>query len=248
MKLRNKKMLMGIVTGLVLTMGGIGYAAQDAAQDTERRQPPHHMGHRMEGQRPMQFDPSEMAKHMAKQFGVEESEVLAAINEKKDFRDIGHAAMIAKVSGKSFSEVLSMKQDGQHWRDVEQSLGVTHEQIRDYMGNLMAERMAESAKTDKATVEKLMKDGYLPHDIMFAGKIANASGKDIQSVLNRKKINNRWEDVAKELGVDESLLRPEHGMHAWGGPGFGPMGGPMGRPMGGPCGPDGAPPPVDEAE
>lgn len=252
MKLRNKKMLMGIVTGLVLTMGGIGYAAQDASQDMERRQPPHHMGHhRMEGQPPMQFDPSEMAKHMAKQLGLEESEVLAAINEKKDFHDIGHAAMLAKVSGKSFSEVLSMKQDGQHWKDVEQSLGVTHEQIRDYMGNMMAERMAESAKTDKATVEQLMKDGYLPPDIMFAGKLANASGKDIQSVLNQKKINNRWEDVAKELGVDESVLRPEPGMHPCGGPGFGPMGAPMmGGPMGGPFGPNGAPPqpPMDEAE
>ena len=39
--------------------------------------------------------------------------------------------------------------------------------------------------------------------------IAKASGKDIQSVLDRKQINNRWEDVADVFGVDRSLLKPQ---------------------------------------
>ena len=229
MKFMNKKMCMGIIAGMVLTVGGIGYAA-DTAQDAERRPAPHHrMGSRMEQHG--HFEPGKVAEYMAKQFGLDEKEILEALNEKKDFRDIGHAAMLAKVSGKSFREVFSMKQDGKQWKDVEQSLGVTHEQIRETMDTMMAAHIAKAGKLDQAKVKELMKKGYSSRDILSAGKLADASGKDVQSVLDKKKINNRWRDVAKELGVDEKILRPAPGEQSWGGHGFGgPMGAPDGEP------------------
>ena len=48
-------------------------------------------------------------------------------------------------------------------------------------------------------------------DVFEAAEIANASGKDIQSVLDRKKINNHWEDVARGFDVDPELLREHRG-------------------------------------
>ena len=228
MKMRSKKMIMGIAAGLVLTVGGIGYAAQNA--DANRHHP-HHMNQGMPGH--MKMEPEKAAKQMAQQFGLEESEILAALKDNRDFRDVGQAAMLAKVSGKSFSDVLAMKQDGKDWQEVTKTLGVTKEQIHDTMNSMMTDGIATEGKTDRATVEKLMGEGYNPWDIMSAGKLANASGKDIQSVLGMKKINNQWKDVAKDLGVDENLLKPDWSK----GPGFGgPMGGP-GPMMGGPGGP-----------
>ena len=242
MEWKNKKMWIGIVSGVILTACGLGYATQGSAQSVNDQQPPHRMNQR-HGQKPPTMEPEKIAKHMAEQFGIEESDILSALNEKKDFRDIGHAAMLAKVSGKSFNEILSAKTDDKNWRDVEQSLGITHEQIKNTMDSMMADRIAESGKMDKATAKKLLDNGYMPHDIVSAGKLANASGKDVQTILDKKKINNRWQDVAKELGVNADILRPARGEHPFGGPG---MGGPMGGPMHGPMGGPGNEPPTEE--
>lgn len=71
------------------------------------------------------------------------------------------------------------------------------------------EHLAKISKLDKAKVQDLLKDGYRPHDIIGAGVLANKSGKNVNSVLNMKKINNRWSDVAKSLGVDWDTVKKE---------------------------------------
>lgn len=231
MTMINKKIIMGIAAGLVLTVGGIGYAAQNS--DASRNHP-HHMNQSMPGH--MKMEPEKAAKFMAQQFGLEESEILAALKDNRDFRDVGHAAMLAKVSGKTFSDVLAMKQEGKGWQDVAKDLGITKEQMQSTMKSMMTDNLAKEGKTDRATVEKLMGEGYNPWDIMSAGKLANASGKDIRSILGMKKINNQWKDVAKSLGVDENLLKPDWFKGQGFGHGFG-----HGFMMGGPGPMSGAP-------
>ncbi|SHK45565.1 hypothetical protein SAMN05216582_104139 [Selenomonas ruminantium] len=223
---KNKKMLAGIMAGVLMAgtgFGMLGAQAQAADKNVQNGQPcppPMMKGHRG-GQPPMmRMSADDMAKQINKTFGVSEKEVKAAIEEKKDFRDIGQAAMLAKISGKSFADVLSMKTEAKQWPQVEQELGITREQIHVQMNELTAERMAEHGDVDKDTALKLMNNGYRPHDIGMAAKLAKLSGKDIQSVLDMKKINNRWGDVAQQLGVDQSQLRPERPM------GDGPQGGP----------------------
>ena len=119
--------------------------------------------------------------------------------------DIHYAAIFAKVSGKSFQQVFAMKSD---WFDVMQKLGITHEQYEEAVLDLMATDIAERGNVDKETVKKLLNNHYMPRDIMIASRLAKASKKDIQSILNMKKINQRWGDVANELGVDKNLVRP----------------------------------------
>ena len=55
-----------------------------------------------------------------------------------------------------------------------------------------------------------LKDGYNPHDIVIAGKIAKDSNKNVKNVLAKKKINNKWSDVAKEFAVDIKDIIPKH--------------------------------------
>lgn len=113
-----------------------------------------------------------------------------------------------------------MKTDDKHWPEVGKALGVTREQISAQMNEMTATRMAERGNVDKDTALKLLNNGYQPRDIGMAGKLAKISGKDIQAVLDMKKINNHWGDVAEQLGVDREQLRPERPM------GDGPQGGP----------------------
>lgn len=231
MKITQRKMLAGIVAGLVLTAGGFGVlSAQSQSQDGAQ----HRMfakGERPDGQMP-QMDASEAAKHIAETFGVDESQVKNAIENKKDFRDIGQAAMIAKVSGKSFDEVMALKTDDKNWRDIGESLGVTREKVEEVRQSMTAQHLSQDGDIDESKALSLLKKGYEPRDIECAAALAKASGKDIQSVLDRKKINNRWGDVAKELGVDANVLPKK--FHGHGPDGHGPQGGPEGGMMGGP--------------
>ncbi|MBR2214898.1 MAG: Tat pathway signal sequence domain protein [Selenomonadaceae bacterium] len=207
MKNTKTKMLAGIVAGAMLMVGGLGCYSAQAQEGTEgnsarqeRQSPPR-------GERPpMMMDNNAAAKHIAESFGVAESDVLNALEQGADVREVGHAAMLAKISGKSLSDVLSLKTQDNSWRDVEEGLGIDQAQIRQEMDGLVAARIAARGNVDQNTAIGLLKDGYRPQDIEMAGILAKESGKDIKAVLDKKKINNRWTDVAKELGVDENKL------------------------------------------
>ncbi|MBQ7515846.1 MAG: hypothetical protein IJS96_06145 [Schwartzia sp.] len=165
-----------------------------------------HPGMECQGEfpRPM-IDMDGMAKRIAAEFGVDENEVRTALDARRDFRDIGQAAMLAKISGKSFQDVLAMKTS---WFDVAKSLGITREQMRDAVREHTANHIAQRCDAEPAKILALLKDGYQPFDIGFAARLAKASGKDVKDVLAMKKINNRWMDVARELKVDKDALPP----------------------------------------
>ncbi len=222
-----KKMLTGMVAGALMAglgfgiLGGQAQAADNAVQQESGKPCPPPMHGHPGGQPPMmQRSADDIAKQLHDTFGVNEKEVKAALDERKDFRDIGQAAMLSKISGKSFKDVMAMKTDDKHWPEVGKALGVTREQISAQMNEMTATRMAERGNVDKDTALKLLNNGYQPRDIGMAGKLAKISGKDIQAVLDMKKINNHWGDVAEQLGVDREQLRPERPM------GDGPQGGP----------------------
>lgn len=199
-----KKLLIGMITGAVLLGAGIA-VMQGQAEAKEAEQPVFCSG--ADRQRPHQkMNADRAAKHIHEVFGVDEAEVKAAINEKKDFHDIGQAAMLAKISGKSFNEVLAMKTDNNDWREVSETLNVKPEQIYEQMNCMTAAKIAKNGNVSEDEAISLLNNGYRVRDIECAAILAQKSGKDIQSVLDMKKINNRWRDVAAALGVDSDVL------------------------------------------
>ena len=213
-----KKLLAGMMAGALLAGTGFGVlSGQAQAADKGTRFGQQHMQAPHDGQPPMMnMNSAEVAKQLHDTFGVSEAEVKSALDEKHNFHDVGQAAMLAKISGKSFKDVLAMKTNGKHWPEIGKELGVTAEQVQAQMNELTAERMAKKGEIAKERALALLKDGYQPQDIGMAAKLAKLSGKDVQAVLDMKKINNRWSDVAKQLGVDEAKLRPQftgRGMH-----------------------------------
>ena len=233
MNAMKKKMLAGVVAGALLLGGGLGtMSAQAGSADNSRDARPNFD---KQGQRPqhppVQMNADEAAKHVAETFGVSQAEVKQAIEAKEDFRDIGQAAMYAKITGKSFKEVLALHTDKSDWREIGKSLGVTHAQVRETMLEMRAMHIGQKGLVAQDKALALLKNGYQSKDIMMAAVIAKESGKDIQAVLDMKKINNRWSDVADQLGVDKAKLRPEGGHHGMKAPG-GPQGGPPPAMMG----------------
>ena len=188
-----KQLLAGFLAGAVLITGGIISVNASPRDDVEIQQRAH------QSQMNPDFSKENVAKRLSERFGVSESEVLAAFENKVHPRDIDHAALLSKLTGKSFSEILSMHST---WRDVEKKLGVTEDQMREIQMQVYIESIAEDSYTNAETVKSLIDDGYNPHDIMIAGYIANQSGNSIRYVLSRRKINNHWSDVAKEFGVN----------------------------------------------
>ena len=117
-----------------------------------------------------------------------------------------------------------MKTKDRRWPDIGKELGVKPEQVRALLNDMTADRMAKHGNIDKNRALSLLNEGYQARDIEMAAKLAKLSGKDIKTVLGMKKINNRWGDVAQQLGVDKSALRPDGQRGAF--PGHGPQGGP----------------------
>lgn len=188
----SKKILAGLMAGTFF-FGGITAPVSAAPPP-----PPKQMS---------EADRASLAKEIAAQYAVNEQEVLTALKEDRFMDDIYYAAMLAKVSGKSFRQVLAMKSD---WFDVMKALGITEEKYNETMKEMVAEDIAKRSELDVNTVKKLMDKHYFPRDIRIAGRLAKASGKDVQTVLDMKKINQRWTDVAKQLGADPGLVRPRN--------------------------------------
>ena len=188
MKFIRRKIAMGLLSAAILINGSISvYASED--NETP----------------PPKVNLSEMAKEISKQYDVNENEVLSALKEERSLDDIYYAAIFAKVSGKSFRQVFAMKSD---WFDVMKALGITREKYEEAVLDLMVKDISERSNVSEAEVKKLLDNNYHPRDIRIAGRLAKASGKKIQTVLDMKKINQRWIDVADELKVDKSLVRP----------------------------------------
>lgn len=86
------------------------------------------------------------------------------------------------------------------------------ERERHHREHMTHEDLAKKMTCDylaEDTALKLLNDGYNPRDIRIAAKLSNVTGKDIKSVLNMKKINNSWQDVAEKLNVNWSDVRPD---------------------------------------
>ena len=146
------------------------------------------------------FDNLAYAEFMSNAYGVKRAEVIDAIQAGVNCKDLTHACVLSKASGESLERIMILHHN-LDWRALADSLGVTHEEIRNIHQEIMAEGLAKRAHTDKETVMKLLKKNYSPRDIKMAGFLAKKSGRTIESVIGMKNINNTWRDVAKELKV-----------------------------------------------
>lgn len=201
MKRFNKKMLAGVMAG-VMMLGGSALLF-DTAQAAEqangvKTESPQNM--------PPRFNLNTAAERLAADCKVDAMQVLNYCNNGGNFHEACYAAHIAKLGGKSFDEVVQAKTADNSWEQVAEAMGVTQEMLRDDRCAFMAADIAQRGNVAEADAMKLLQEGYKPHDIEAAGILAKAASKDISEVITMKKVNNSWFNVADELGVDKAAL------------------------------------------
>jgi hypothetical protein len=148
-------------------------------------------------------------KQAATELGVEQQTVKDFLAQGNGPRDLHMALIFSEASGKSLTTVLADKTAAVSWPDLEKKYSLEQNQIRQARENLMIRQIIKFSALDEQSVKNLLKAGYQPHDIAFAGRLANKTHTSVQAVLDKKKINNSWRDVAKDIGLTETDLRPE---------------------------------------
>lgn len=208
MKWNFKKTLAAIAAGAFILVGvSTPFISQVLAADKER--PAVHQ---------QQADPDKVAQRLADTYGIDKDNIAKYLKNGVKPRDINRAAFLAKASGKSLDEVMAAKTADNNWKAVAKQLGVTREQIKATRNDLASTRLEAKLGLNKETTLNLLSQGYKPRDVAFAGVLSQNTGKAIDSILDMKKINNTWGDVAQELGVDKTTLKQDmQKMHQFGG-------------------------------
>ncbi len=199
MRLVSKKTVAIFVLG-AFVLAGAALSPLAQAAEAEKARPAHEK---------RQHDPDKAAQRLAEIYGISKDTILARVNGGASVRDIHRAAFLAKASGKTFDEVLDLKTGDTTWKDVAKNLGVTKEQTKAAFHALSADRLNAKLGLDRATVLGLLEQGYKSRDIAMAGLLAENADKTPASVLEMKKINNTWRDVAGSLGVSDETLKQD---------------------------------------
>ena len=191
-----KKFLVGLLSGAIFFASGVVNAAPEMPEQDKV------------WQEATKIDFGDWKKYFSEKYGIDSAQLEKALQDGAHMQDIRHAAILSKLSGKSFSDVLAMKVG---WSQVAEKLGVTREQMKEFFQQEREEIFSKKTGLDVKTLRALLKDGYRPHDIAVVAAIAKESGKDVKSVLSKRKINNTWDDVAKSFGVDlKKIIPPGH--------------------------------------
>jgi hypothetical protein len=155
------------------------------------------------------MSPAKIAQHLADTFGIDQATILQYFVQGTSFKDISRAAFLAKASGKSFVDVISLKTSDNNWKDIATTLGITKEQMQATRQDMIATGLNKKIGLDKETTLNLLHDGYQAHDIGMAAELGKNTDKALTDVLALKKINNTWFDVATTLGVDKETFKSD---------------------------------------
>ena len=208
MKILARNKIAAMVAGTFLMAAA---ASPFIVQAAETEQVPaagqHQRAHK--GMEKRQVTPDQAAQRISDNFGIDKATVLKYNTDGKSFRDISRAAFLAKASGKSMEDVISLKTATNTWKDVTTTLGVTKEQMKTTRQDMTADRLNKKIGLDKQVTLNLLSQGYHARDIGMASQLAKNTNKPLNEVLDMRKINNTWSDVATTLGVDQATFKQD---------------------------------------
>lgn len=209
----SRKKCAALALGAVMTVGAAFPVLSEVANANEAMTPPvqqkmqqspkeGHYGHHQGG--PRMFFPG-----IEQQLGISKADIDKYCKDGTRPDDVVAAALIAKAGNSSLDKVMSYKTGDNSWKEVMEKTGVTFEQVRQTRDELAANVIAQKTGANKNAIGVLFKQGYHDRDIMMAAELAKLSSKEVNEVINMKKINNSWHDVAQSLGVDDSAVRED---------------------------------------
>jgi hypothetical protein len=154
-----------------------------------------------------EIDPARVTARMSEVYGVSQLALLKYHEGGMNFKELHRAAYFAGISGKSLDEVIALKADSKTWRNVSQTLKISKEQHKAQRQKLFAARLQQRTGVAKETSLVLLQEGRKSRDVAMAGILAKHSGKSAIEVINMKKPDGKWREVATELGMDKQQYR-----------------------------------------
>lgn len=155
------------------------------------------------------LDPEKATAHIVSSFNVSKEEVQNLNSKGYTYRDIGKAAFLANIAGKSLTEVISLKQTNNTWRDVAGQVGVTKEQMKAERSKVFSERLAKRYNVNAAELRTLHDQGVPYHGLAKASYLAQQAHKPVSEVTALKDKENTWLDVSNKLGLNEDQTKQE---------------------------------------
>lgn len=214
--LQHKKFTTAALTALVAVSFGATTALaspQDCppnCQYTTNNDRPHPHDFRPEFHH-IAFNPDYAAAAIAENYGIDKAVVESYLNEGWHPRAIEQGCLLADLSGQSLESIMESRSQGLSWREVAESVNVTQDNIANARFKSFAQDFAQRNDMNEFTARRLLEDGYHPEDIAIANAIAKRSDTPIYKVISLRKINNTWQDVAREVGLSP---RDTHGIFA----------------------------------
>ena len=195
-----KKTIAAVVAGTFIYAGIIAPFAVQAAASEKKERPAIHQ---------RKFDSEKATARLSKQFGIGQNTIKKYQEQGYTFRDIARGAVLAKTSGKPFENVMALKTTDKNWKAITEELGVTPDQIKSVRQEIAIERITEKTKMNNNEVSALVNQGYKGRDIMMAGMVSKKTDRSPSDIIQLKKINNTWLDVAEAVGVDKESFKAE---------------------------------------
>ncbi|WP_196592302.1 hypothetical protein [Pectinatus frisingensis] len=207
----SKKKMGALAVGAVMTFGAAFPALTFAASQNDAYGSPYDC---YQGQGIGGHHKNGMFAEMEKELNISKADFDNYRTKGYSGRDVMHAAIIAKASGKSLDKVISYKTADTTWHYVMGKVNVTDDQLRQVHQDLFTDGISQRTGVDKSAITNLFKQGYNGRDIMIAAELSKVSSKSIDDVMAMKKVNNTWKDVADSLGVNRASFRQDFGpMH-----------------------------------
>lgn len=116
------------------------------------------------------------------------------------FNDLETFCMYAYFAKKPLVKVITMR-DKYTWEGLKLALGLTPQKFRDRAIEYQADRLLKRMDIKRSVTIKYMRRGFPMHHVNTAALLALKCGRDIETVLLMKKPNNRWNEVAIQLGL-----------------------------------------------
>lgn len=184
----------------VAKKAGVSEADAKAVAEKNRVMPARKSGPGFSGIHYRGVDAELVSSVLHDNFLFSKKEIAKYYNAGVSFGDLDVLCLYAYCAKQPLAKVMAMRNKltvGQ----IKVQLGLTPQKFHDAVVAYQARRLKERMNMPEELTSEYLNKGYSLHHLNVAFLMAPMCGKDIDTLIAMKNPGNRWEDVAKQVGM-----------------------------------------------
>lgn len=149
----------------------------------------------------------ELALMLHNDYGVDTEELTGWLKGGLHYKDLRRLGIYAYTTGLPMREVVAMSRLYGKDESLRKALGLTESAIREGMISFQADRLWKRMDIPREDTIRFMHMGFGMHQINTAALLSRKSGKSTYDIMLMRRKDNKWIDVAKELGLSEEDMK-----------------------------------------